>query len=151
MNPLTTDSMNTEVVALILLALFTLLLVCIVVCHWLKTETRDEVIPAPKSPPVPDPAVPEIPAQAVDRLLDLPHFHRLPSGALFDHYRGTLLETCDCRQFHYPHLTLYYGAQRTLAFETARALDRYVAVQEAVAGLLPLGGDHLSQSIGEEH
>ena len=92
---------------------------------------------------VPDPALPEIQTRAMERLLSLPHFRRILDGSVFDYYRGTRLEICDCKQIPYPHLVLDYGGKQRVAFETAGGLEHYVAVQEAVAALLILGSNNV--------
>lgn len=86
-----------------------------------------------------DPAPPEIQERAVARLLRLPHFRRILDGSVFDYHRGASLEICDCPRLPYPHLILQYGGQQSVVFETAGALEQYVAVQEAVAELLRTG------------
>ncbi len=95
--------------------------------------------PEPAPPPkriVPDPALPAIQDQAVSRLLRLPQFRRTLDGALFDYYRGACLALCTCKDLPYPHLNLSYGDKMGVAFETAGALEHYVAVQEKVGALL---------------
>ena len=90
-------------------------------------------------PRVTDPALPDIQNRAVERLLRLSHFRRILDGSLFDYYQGARLETCDCTKLPYPHLTLDYGGKLGVLFETAGALEHYVAVQEAVAAMLTSG------------
>lgn len=85
---------------------------------------------------IPDPALPRIQEQAVNRLLDLPHFRRHSDGSLFDYYRCARLDTCSCGEFPFPHLTLAYGGKQTLAFVTESGLKQYVAVQERVGAML---------------
>ncbi|MBI5920480.1 MAG: hypothetical protein HY847_02385 [Betaproteobacteria bacterium] len=87
-----------------------------------------------------DPALPELQERAVFRLLRLPHFCLMLDGTLFDFFRGACLETCRCKKLPYPHLMLFYGGEQTVVFQTARALEQYVALQETVAELLKRGG-----------
>ena len=100
-------------------------------------------------PLVSDPALPEIRERAVGRLLNLPHFRRILDGSLFDYCSGASLRTCTCEALPYPHLILDYGRKRSVVFETAGALEQYVAVQEAIGRLL-MGRSALG-STGEGH
>ena len=130
--------MNTTV--LITLTIVAGLAVLIAILAWIYRRSTPKPAAEPEPPRhVIDPALPEIQARAVERLLSLPHFRRILDGSVFDYYRGASLDTCDCTKLPYPHLILHYGGKQSVVFETAPALEQYVAVQEAVAAML-MGG-----------
>ena len=104
----------------------------------------------PPSRPVADPALPAIQAQAVARLLRLPHFRRIPDGSLVDFYCGSRLTVCECKQLPYPHLVVRYGDALGVALESAGALEQYVAVQEAIAPALVFGVNLFHSPAAEE-
>ena len=83
-----------------------------------------------------DPALSDRQDQAKARLLALPHFRRQVDGSLVDLYQGARLLSCDCAQLPYPHLVLDTGGREGIALGSERALEQYVAVQEAVAAML---------------
>lgn len=83
-----------------------------------------------------DPALPDLQDQAKARLLALPQFRRQVDGSLVDLYQGARLLSCDCAQLPYHHLVLDTGGREGIALGSERALEQYVAVQEAVATML---------------
>lgn len=117
-------------------AVLTILIAAIIALSW-----HSKSAPGPDPlPPVSDPALPEIQKQLVERLSQLPHFRRILDGSLFDYYRGARLHICTCEQLPYPHLLLTYGPKQGIVFQSAGALEHYVAVQEAVAVVLARPG-----------
>jgi len=141
--------MNTT--ALMTLIIVVGLVVLIVILAWIYRRSTPKPAAEPEPPRhVIDPALPEIQARAVERLLSLPHFRRILDGSVFDYYRGASLDTCDCTKLPYPHLILHYGGKQSVVFETASALEQYVAVQEAVAAMLMACINYAHQAATED-
>lgn len=140
--------MNTSVfISLLIIASFAALIGTIV---WICRRPS----PVPDALPLrakSDPASPEIQERAVARLLRLPHFRRILDGSVLDFHRGAYLELCDCQRLPYPHLIVHYGGKQSVVFETAGALEQYVAVQEAVAASLSTGLNSSPSPVTEGH
>ncbi|MBI5921292.1 MAG: hypothetical protein HY847_06535 [Betaproteobacteria bacterium] len=112
-----------------------------------RSPVASEALP---SRSVTDPVLPAIQAQAVARLIRLPHFRRIPDGSLVDFYCGSRLTVCGCKQLPYPHLVVQYGDALAVAFESDGALEQYVAVQEAIAPALIFGVNLFHSTAAED-
>jgi len=128
--------MTTETIVLV--AIFAAIAVLIGVIAVSVCRTRQEPERA-AHPLVLDPALPDVQAQMIERLVRLPHVRRLRDGSVFDYFRGARLYTCRCSQLSYPHLILSYGRKSSVVFEAAGSLAHYVSVQESIARLLATG------------
>ncbi|MFA6310999.1 MAG: hypothetical protein WCV99_11135 [Sterolibacterium sp.] len=128
--------MNSSVLITLLIITVSVLLIGMIAWVCLPPSFKAEALPLPA---ITDPALPEIQERAILRLLRLPHFRRILDGTVFDYYRGACLEVCECQRLPYPHLILNYGGQQSVVFQTAGALEQYVAVQETVAASLRTG------------
>lgn len=73
---------------------------------------------------------------ALDRLSQLPQFHRLLDGTLVEWGSGVRVAPCDCSLPPVPHLMISWGPKWKQGIVTKSGLDHYVAFQERVAAVL---------------
>ena len=73
---------------------------------------------------------------ALDRLSELPQFHRVMDGTLVEWGTGAYIAPCDCRQPPVPHLMICWGRDRAQAIVTRHGLAHYLAYHERVAAVL---------------
>lgn len=83
----------------------------------------------------PAPVLPEQQAHALEILRDMPQWLALKDGSLVDMVAGLRVSRCGCRD-DVPHLALYRGRRRLVAFLTDTSLRKFVSTQEAVANRL---------------
>ena len=73
---------------------------------------------------------------ALDRLSQLPQFHRLLDGTLVEWGSGARVAPCDCSLPPVPHLMISWGPKRKQGIVTKSGLAYYVRYQERVAAVL---------------
>lgn len=76
---------------------------------------------------------------AMDRLSQLPQFHRLLDGTLVEWGSGVRVAPCDCSLPPVPHLMISWGPKRKQGIVTKSGLAHYVSYQERVASVLFAG------------
>lgn len=76
--------------------------------------------------------LPEQQARAFKILADMPQWLALKDGSLVDMVAGLRVSRCGCRSGE-PHLALYRGHRRLIAFLTDASLRKFVSTQEAIA------------------
>lgn len=67
------------------------------------------------------------------RLMELPQMMPLPDGALIDLASGAMVASCACDRYPVAHLEVAWNKGMRLGLVSRRALQRYLAYQEAVA------------------
>lgn len=72
---------------------------------------------------------------ALDRLSQLPQFHRLLDGTLVEWGSGVRVAPCDCSLPPVPHLMISWGPKRKQGIVTKSGLAHYVSYQERVAAV----------------
>lgn len=90
------------------------------------------------------------------RLMELPQMMPLPDGALIDLTSGALVASCACDMYPVAHLEVAWNKGMRLGLVSRRALQRYLAYQEAVAvGLtghpVAVRADPTDPAPGKEH
>ncbi len=73
---------------------------------------------------------------ALDRLSQLPQFHRLLDGTLVEWGSGARVAPCDCSLPPVPHLMISWGPKQQQGIVTKSGLAHYVSYQERVAAVL---------------
>lgn len=73
---------------------------------------------------------------ALDRLSELPQFHRLTDGTLVEWGNGAYIAPCDCRRPPVPHLMICWGRDWAQGIVTRHGLAHYLAYHERVAAVL---------------
>jgi hypothetical protein len=87
--------------------------------------------------------LPEYQRQGLDTLCRLPQFRRLDETSAIDYRTGTLISPCNCTECRNPHLAASLGGRTLLGFVTPESLSQYIAVQTALAPVIPPIGEVL--------